>query len=112
MFKKLLVIFLVLLICFPGVGFGGQHHGHFRGPSVGFRHSPPPPPPNRHHGFIGGFITGSILGYAMPRPYYPVAVKVWVPPVYGYRAVYDSFGNVVSYERYIITPGYWRIEYR
>ena len=34
--------------------------------------------------------------------------RIWVPPVYDRRAIYDRCGRVISYRTVLVSNGYWR----
>ena len=111
--KNTLMIATVLL--FTAVSYARLPIMHSR-----HHHSPPPPPPylmhhhRHHHGaFWTGLGVGLIGSTIVNPPPVPVAVgpvvgRVWVPPVYEMRPVYDRFGNILRYEQVMVSAGYWR----
>ena len=130
--KKLLLALTAASMCLallghPGPGPHPRPVPH--GPRI--HHAPPPPPPrapyyHHHHHSSGPFWTGLGIGLlgslVLPPPPPPPTVvvstpvvqltpqRVWVPPVYGERAVYRA-GVFIGMERYVITPGYWTTTY-
>ena len=84
-------------------------------------HTPPPPIMHHHHRghhHTGAFWTGVGIGLigstiVHPLPPTPVAIgpvtgRVWVPPVYEMRPIYDRYGNIFRYEQVMVSAGYWR----
>ena len=126
--KKILIALAVLAatIC-----TAAPYYHHHMPHMVHVVHRGPPPRPapiphHRHHhndswcvksgrnfwpGFTGGLV-GSLLTSTIVQPPSPPPVvlinPVWVPPVYGTRPIYDTYGRIIRYEQYVITPGYWK----
>lgn len=123
--KKILIAIaaLVAVTC-----VAAPHHPPARHRAPVVHRGPSPRPalmPHHHHhhsvwgrggshfwpGFAGSLV-GSLLAPAVvsPPPPRPVVYvnKVWVPPVYEIRPVYDTYGRIIRYEQVIIVPGYWR----
>ena len=81
----------------------------------------PPPPPHRHsywgrggRNFWPAFGVGTLVGAALattvveqPTVVVQAPGRVWVPPVYETRPVYDVFGRIIGYEQVMVRPGYW-----
>ena len=120
--KKIMLFSIVALslaaISHPGPFGRPMTHRGF-GPRI--HHAPPPPP--RHHFHHSGFWPGVGIGlgaglmidalHPLPPPPPVVAPvistgRVWVPPVYETRPVYDAFGRIVRYDQVLIRAGYWQ----
>jgi len=82
-----------------------------------FRPAPPPrpvvalPPPRIAPAWtastrIGPAWGGISVGVSLPLP--PPPARVWVPPVYETRPVYDAYGRVAGYQEVLVSAGYWR----
>ena len=90
----------------PGPHFGPRihhPHHHWRAPLIGYT-----------LGAIGAGITAAAIASTWTAPA-PVVVpapapapRVWVPPVYENRPVYNMYGQIVGWQRVMVTPGYWR----
>lgn len=90
-----------------------MHARHHRAYPV--NHHTPPPPMHHHRHNNGAFWTGLGVGLIGSTIVNPVSVaigptigRVWVPPVYEMRPVYDRFGNLLRYEQVMVSAGYWR----
>ena len=124
---KTLTIIVAVLVA--SVTFGAPH-GHI-GPRPGhgpipMRRPPPPPRPmqhchSHHHSnhsltwFWTGLGTGLLIDALRPTPPPPPIVvgpvvhqRVWVPPIYETRPVFDVYGRVIRYDQVLVRPGYWQ----
>ena len=107
-------LMIAALLLFTAVSYARPPMMHSR-----HRHSPPPPLHLMHHhrhqhgAFWTGLGVGFISSAIVNPPLAPVAIgptvgRIWVPPVYEIRPVYDRFGNILRYEQVMVSAGYWR----
>jgi len=117
--KKILSLALAASIAACAFGRPGPHfgpriphhpHHHWRAPLIGYT-----------VGAIGAGIAAAAIAstwttsapVAAPAPAVvpPVVVpaaRVWVPPVYETRPVYNTLGQIIGWQQVMVTPGYWR----
>ena len=105
---KTILAIIAALSFFTAVSYAHpsmMHARHHHAPPMNHYH-------NRHHGAfwtgLGLGLIGSAVVHPVPVAIGPTVGRVWVPPVYEMRPVYDRFGNFLRYEQVMVSAGYWR----
>ena len=103
--KKIILCIAVALstLCSARPHRPGFHHHRWHGPGPVFTLSA-----------IGAGLTAAAIASAWARPVVPAPAvvpmpgRVWVPPVYETRPVYNAYGQIIGWQQVMVVPGYWR----